>query len=112
MAWFFSKKNRINNSQELQKSKWLEEAVGKVVVCHDRKERRVFEIVHSHQYPWFAIINEKDPDSNAGHFISYFSLTSQLINKYVPTKDEDENFIKLISRSKTQLRSASGLPMD
>ena len=49
----------------------VEEMIGKTVKCMDGHERRVVEVVHSHRYNDRAIINENDPDSNAGHFVHY-----------------------------------------
>lgn len=93
---FFGRKNRLPNSLELQRTKWFSEAIGRTLTCYDGHVTRCVEIVHSYNFPWFAVINEKDPDSKAGHFITHFSLMNQILNNYVPTKDEDEHFIKSV----------------
>lgn len=93
-----SKNNKINFSKELQSFK-LKDAIGKSIVCEDGLQRRVVEITNSYRYPWRAIINEQDEDSRAGHFVNIFSLCSQIISNYVPTKDEQEAFARSVRMS-------------
>lgn len=69
-----------------------DQVVGKVVLCEDDKFRTVHEICPSMKYPWFYIINEKDPESEAGHFVSLLTITCLLTGEPPPTKDQREAF--------------------
>lgn len=92
---FFGAKNRLSFSDELQKIK-ITDAIGKTIVCEDGHARKVHEIVYSYRWPWRVIINEKDPESNNGYYVNMLSLSSQLLNKGVPSKDEQEAFSRVV----------------
>ncbi|NBW17367.1 MAG: hypothetical protein EBR82_56245 [Caulobacteraceae bacterium] len=92
---FFGNKNRLSFSPELQKLK-ISDAIGKTIVCEDNVPRRVVEIVYSYRWPWRVIINEKDPDSNNGHYCNMLSLSSQLLGKGVPDKEAQDAFSRTV----------------
>lgn len=92
---FFGKKNRLSFSPELQKIR-IQDAIGKSVVCEDGKARRVHEIVYSYRWPWRVIVNEKDPESDNGHYVNMLSLSSQLLGKGVPDKDAQDAFARSV----------------
>ncbi len=67
-------------------------AIGMNIICEDGIPRRVVEIVHSMRWPWKSIINEKDEDSHAGHFVNNLSLTKQILGQPLPTEEEIRAF--------------------
>ena len=71
-------------------------AKGKTLVCSDGIARKCHEIVNSYRYPWMFIINEKDPDSDNGYWISALSLVNQLDGKPPPSKDIEEHFERAV----------------
>lgn len=79
----------------------VEAAIGKRLVCYDRVPRRVEEIVNAFQKPWFYIINEHDPDSNMGHYISAWSLTIQMEGHPPPPKDIEDHWIEKVKLLKS-----------
>lgn len=85
-------------SEELLTSyKWAQkEAVGKNIICEDGIPRRVVEIVKSMKWPWKMIINEQDPESNAGYFVSVLSLCSQLLGQPPPDRAVEDAFQKMM----------------
>lgn len=72
------------------------EAIDRTIICEDGIPRRVVEIVGSMKYPWKFVINEEDPDSNSGYFVSNLSLVAQLLGKPIPTKEQDDAFAKVM----------------
>lgn len=72
----------------------IQDAVNLNIICEDGIQRRVVEIVFSKQFPWRAIINENDPESQSGYFVNLLSLMAQLINKPLPNKEQEEAFIR------------------
>lgn len=71
----------------------VQSAVGKTIVCYDQIPRRVVEITWAFSFPWFYIINEQDPDSQLGHYVTTYSLTRQ-VDGYPPaSKELDDQFI-------------------
>ena len=85
-------------SEELLTSyKWAQnEAIGRTIICEDGVPRRVVEIVKSMRWPWKMVVNEKDPESNAGHFVTVLSLCAQLLGKPLPSKDSEIAFQKMM----------------
>lgn len=74
----------------------LKEAIGKTILCEDGLWRRCVTLTHSMKWPWKMIINEEDPDSNLGHFVSTLSLCAQILNKPLPDKDAIDAFEKVM----------------
>jgi hypothetical protein len=72
------------------------EAIGKTIICEDGIPRRVVEITGSMKYPWKFVINEQDPDSSAGHFVSNLSLSAQILGKPMPTKAQEDAFTRAV----------------
>ena len=73
------------------------DAIGHNIVCEDGSTHRVVTICGSHRYPWKAIINEPDPDSSMGHFVSLLSLVAQLHGKPLPTVEQQAAFARAMS---------------
>lgn len=73
------------------------DCVGRSVKCDDGAVRRVVQICGSNAFPWKAIINERDPDSKMGYFVSLLSLSCQMLGKPLPTKDQEAAFARMIS---------------
>ena len=67
----------------------LEASIGKTIVCDDGIARKVVEATYSlaHGRGAFVIINEKDPDSNLGHWCHILSLTCQVLGAPKPTQE-------------------------
>lgn len=105
---FFGKKNRLSFSPALQQLK-LEDAIGKTIVCEDGTPRRVVTVVHSFEFPWRCIINERDPDSKSGYFVNYISLSSQLEGKGVPSQGAQQAFADAIKTNREYLSEQLGL---
>lgn len=72
----------------------VQQAIGKTLVCFDQIPRKVEEITWPFSFPWFYIINENDPDSQLGHYITAYSLLCQVRGNKPPEKGLDELFIK------------------
>lgn len=81
-------------SPELSQIK-ITDAIGKNIICEDGIERRCVEICYSNKWPWKAIINEQDSNSNLGHFVNLFSLSAQILEKPLPSKEAQEAFCKM-----------------
>lgn len=96
---------RFNFSNELlQLPKYYQdEIIGKTVRCADGKYRRVerksngkVDCVHSMRYPWYCIINEEDPGSNAGYFVSNLVITAVILKEPEPSLDAEEAFKRAV----------------
>lgn len=74
----------------------ITDAIGRTIICEDGIPRRVVEIVPSNRWPWKNIINEKDPDSNAGYFVSTLSLTAQILGEPLPSREAEEAFKRMM----------------
>lgn len=74
----------------------LEDALGMTIECEDGIPRRVVEIVSSVRWPWKAIINEQDENSNAGHFVNMLSLCAQILGKPVPSIEVQKAFERVM----------------
>lgn len=85
-------------SEELLTSyKWAQkEAIGRTIICEDGVPRRVVEIVKSLRWPWKMIINERDPESNAGYFVTTLSLCAQLLKAPMPSREQEEAFQRML----------------
>lgn len=83
----------------------VQDAVGKNIKCYDGSTHICQEITPSYRYPWFYVINEQDPESNAGYFVSVYSLTLQVEhNKPAPERAEDDYWIREVFSRVTGLR--------
>ena len=69
----------------------LSEFLGKTVVCEDGVTRTIGkdpeDLVTSYRNPLMLIINERDPESKSGHFISVYSLCCQVISGFLPSRE-------------------------
>lgn len=72
------------------------DCIGRNVKCDDGAIRRVVQICGSNAYPWKAIINERDPDSKMGYFVSLLSLSCQMLGKPLPSKAQEAAFARMI----------------
>ena len=86
--------------------------VGKSVVCEDGIARRVDHICNAYGFPGRAIINERDPESRAGWFVSLLSLGCQYVGDPLPTKEQEIAFLRLWVRPKVESESNGEYTID
>ncbi len=74
----------------------LSDCVGRRLICDDGIPRLVVNIVFSNRYKDKAIINETDPDLQAGVFIHLLSLSCQMLGKPLPDREAREAFSRYV----------------
>ena len=82
----------------------LQETIGITAPCEDGKFRRVVEITPSFQFHDKCVINESDPDSDAGYFVHYLDLCAVVKGTRLPTKEEKEAFSKGVREAAEELK--------
>lgn len=70
----------------------FKEALGRTLIDMDGIPHTVQTIVGSAKYPWRCIINEEDPASKSGYWITNLSLMCQMLGKPLPTKEQEIAF--------------------
>ena len=76
-----------------------DDVVGKTVLCEDDQFRRVVEITNAQAFPWLAIINERDPESKSGHFVSNLTIAHLRLGEPPPSKEAREAFERLSKKT-------------
>lgn len=72
---------------ELQSEGFLEQAIGRNIICDNGTSHRVVTICPSLKHKDRILINETDEESGAGYYVHTLSLVCQIMGKPLPSRD-------------------------